>query len=151
MIKKERIAPVALMFIAAGLSFLVCEELSRKAPAHEEAASISAPSATQAIARAALEQPRNFAQRITQKISHVMHSSAHSAELMDTQALREGGLKTVQPESASAQKLDDEHADATITHGPLDLALQPAVIVLPKAQEPLASAGLYDKRTRQKL
>lgn len=148
MIKKERIAPVALMFITAGLSFLVCEELSRHLPEQETTtAQVLAPSISATIAQATQEQPRNFAQRITQKISHVIHSSAHSAELMEASALREGGLKTVQPESASANEL----GDVAISHGPLDLGLQPAVIVLPKTQEPLASAGLYDKRTRQKL
>jgi hypothetical protein len=143
--RKDRIAPVALMFIAAGLSFLVCEEVSkRNSPT---AQLLDQPGTAQVAQVEAPQQPRNFAQKIAQKINHVVHSSAHSAELMESPSQREDGLKTVQPETASADELGDD----AFAHGPLDLSLVPGVIVLPKMQEPLASAGLYDKRTHQKL
>jgi hypothetical protein len=149
MIKKDRVGPVALMFIAAGLSFLICEKLSNdKTP--ELPATIAQeaqPKQAPLTVATAKEQPRNFAQRIVQKVSHIAHSSARSAELLEISALRESGLDTVQPETASA----DELGDVAMAHGPLDLSLQPSVIVLPEKQVPLASAGLYDKREHQKL
>jgi hypothetical protein len=152
MIKKERVAPVALMFFAAGLSFLVCEEVSRMVPTQDAANAIAlsepfSASVAQTTAPAPTEQPRNFAQRIVQKINHAVHSAARSAELLEasTTAPRESGLDSVQPEAISANEPSE------VAHGPLDLSLVPGVIVLPKMQEPLASAGLYDKRTHQKL
>jgi hypothetical protein len=137
------------MFIAAGLSFLICEQLSKdKSPQLAATIAQETPLKQAPLAMAApKEQPRNFAQRIVQKVKHIAHSSAHSAELLETSALRESGFQTVQPETASA----DELGDVAFTHGPIDLSLQPAVIVLPEKQVPLASAGLYDKRSRQKL
>jgi hypothetical protein len=155
MIGKQRIAPLALMFVAAGLSFLVCEELSKVKPSDQQKDAL-AQSISRAQTPVATEmskgQPQNFAQRIVQKINHAVHSSAGSAELMETSSTqRESGLQTVQPESVSPNESGDESGDIASAHGPLDLSLVPGVIVLPKAEEPLASAGLYDKRTRQKL
>jgi hypothetical protein len=149
MTKKDRVGPVVLMFIAAGLSFLICEQLSKdKAPQLAASIAQEAPLAqTSVAALIPAEKPRNFAQRIVQKVNHIVHSSAHSAELLESSAIRESGFKTVQPETASA----DELGDVSIAHGLLDLGLQPSVIVLPEKQVPLASAGLYDKRTHQKL
>jgi hypothetical protein len=137
------------MFIAAGLSFLICEQLSKdKSPQLAATIAQEAPVNQAPLAVAATkEQPRNFAQRIVQKVKHIAHNSARSAELLEISALRESSLQTVQPETASA----DELGDVAMAHGPLDLSLQPSVIVLPEKQVPLASAGLYDKRTHQKL
>jgi hypothetical protein len=145
MSKKERIAPIALMFVAAGLSFLVCEQISKQAPSQDTIALAFAQTNSPAVAQAT--PPENFAQKIVRKITHAVHSTAHSAELMETAVVRESGLQELQPETAEANEL----GDVTLTHGPLDLSLVPAVILLPKKQEPLASAGLYDKRTHQKI
>jgi hypothetical protein len=153
--KKERIAPVALMFIAAGLSFLVCEGLSHlnslSAQQKVELAQIVPIQPAQASLTPPPEQPRSFAQRIVQKINHAVHSSAQSANLMENStAQRESGLKTVQPESEASIELNNSDV-AALSPGPLDLSLVPGVVVLPKAQEPLASAGLYDKRAKREL